>query len=411
MSMLSNAGCLMGEPGTKVVLTFLAKVANVFAHQGIASAYFATAGDDQIDASDSPETLLRYAEASRITTMKPSLDKWGVMSHAAIYCQTGIVPGELRSRAELRIPKVRLLSPEQKTGRGDHDTNPAYGKAAQLGKEASWCESSTLLKSMIVLFLRNMSQYIDYGHELFTPREWGGLGLPGLKIQEFWDQIPEWKQNAIRQREEGCYKTRQILARWATSRNFERGITSQTEAAEAYYDLLSFLPQVTDYRHVLSDVPEGTRYREVCKMMKTAGWEPQRDVVNKILAAQVYQSFWTPTAIRPDRGFKTLSWKTRSKRICEAYTPIRVQTKEDFRPTEPKWFAEPWVLVHEIGFQFSSEVQTSTHEAGEVHTVPLMGRAMNGPRVFLHYSNSRLLRHASRSPHHIQQFINFGGAN
>jgi hypothetical protein len=394
---ISNAGSLMGEPGTKIVLTFLAKVANVYTHNGVASFYFSTAGDDQIDAADDPKDLLRYAEASRITTMKPSLEKWGIMQYAVNYCQQGLLCRTTTGGSEIAVPKVRLLSPEQKTSRGDQDTNPAYGKARQFSQEMGWCENARIAQSMLFLFLRNMNQYVQYNHELFTPREWGGLGLPGLLTEPLEPYIPEWKRNAITQREQGCYLTSKLLSRWSNSRNFERGILlEENSAQEAYTDLVrNFLPIVKDVKEVVTDLPKNARFRECLREAENLGYMTVDSLVNKILAAQRYQEFWTVES-RPDRGFKSLTWSQRSRRMSEGYAKIQTVFTPQPLPTDgPRW--APSELVYTKGdFPFS----TDRENAQTAETLPLLGPALNSPRVFLHYSNIRLLRNVDRSQRH-----------
>jgi hypothetical protein len=400
VSDITCGGCLMGEPGTKVVLTFLSKVSNTYAHLGKVSPHYATAGDDQIDASDDPKMLLRYADASRITTMKPSLEKWGIMQYCANYCQSLVQVGGLVGLSEIAGPKTRLLSPETKQGRGDHDVNPAYGKAYQFAREASWSICPDIVQSMLILFLQNMNQYISYSHELFTPCEWGGLGLPGLSLSALWPLIPEWKQCAIQQREQGCFLTRRLLARWSKSQNFERGIVlEQDSAEEAYTDLvMRMLPTEHDYRNI-TDIPAGTRFREVRERLDHLGWMSVSGLVQKVLASQRYQEFWQLES-RPDRGYKTVPWIVRNSRLARAYEKVRtVAQPPSDPPKEPNWYPETWVYV---GGTYNLESEVPYGEPGEITVteVPLLGKGINGPRVFLHYSNDRLARNASRSQRH-----------
>jgi len=211
----TNSGCLMGEPGTKIALTFLALVAQCYVRKGKSSKYFATAGDDQIDADDDPTVLLQYAEASQITTMVPSMKKWGIFKLSLVYCQQLLQIGVAANVGEISVPKPRLLSKEQKGGRGDLDTNPAYGKARQFSSESAWCEFPDLVRKMLFLFLRNMRPYIEYSYQLFLPREWGGLGLPlGKNITHL---LPPWHQSLICAREEGSPRAADLLAGEASS--------------------------------------------------------------------------------------------------------------------------------------------------------------------------------------------------
>jgi hypothetical protein len=400
MVYISNTGSLMGEPGTKVVLTALGKIANVYAHSSEESVYFATAGDDQIDAGDRSEPLLRYAEAARITTMIPSKEKWGVFKYAVRYCQAVLLPNSQVSHAEVAVPKVRLLSPETKQRRGDDDTNPAYGKAKALATECSWSEFPDLCKCMVYLFLRNMSQYIEYSHELFTPREWGGLGLPYVPISALWARIPEWKRCAISQRENGCPLTRRLLSRWSNSVNFQRGIDlSEDNAYNTYYELiLNWVPTVNRPEQIPLEMPEGSRYRDIVREMAHHGWTPISDLVTRILASQRYQSFWDPGQAKPDRGYKSLPWSERTKRIREAFLAVQTLTDPPPEPPceAPMWHPEDFALCEGTLYLHRNESNRVDVEVedGEIpeELLPLVGPGLAGPRVFLHFSNERLAR-------------------
>lgn len=399
----SSCGSLMGEPGTKFLLTFLAKVANIYTHLGFASDCFATAGDDQIDGSDDAKLLMHYAEASRITSMKPSVDKWGVFSLRTLYCQQLLLCGEAIDRAEIAVPKVRLLSTEQKTGKGDDDVNPAFGKAKQFHNEARYAEFPSLTRSMVFIFLRNMHQYIEYRPETFLPREWGGLGLPGISMKSLWSRLTDERKCIIQQREENCGLSSKILARWSSSKNFERGIILEDHSAEITYEELirSFAPGVYD---IPSDVkiPEKAGFREVERLMNKAGWHRLDEIVSKIISSSQYQQYWRPGS-KPDRGYSNLSWSTRDARLSQAYEKIRTIQVPRVEPYEnPRFSPAYWVFAEAVYPLTTEHAITEDSEPGEVHerNVPILGPGLSGPRVFLHYSNHRLTRHAGRSSHH-----------
>lgn len=401
---ITRTGSLMGEPGTKSVLTILGKLANVYAQNGVASPFFATAGDDQIDADDNPENLLRYAEASELTTMIPSRDKWGVFKYFVRYCQQPLLPGEVLDRCEIAVPKVRLVSPEQKTNKGDEDTNPCYGKVRQLTREASWCEFPQMRLNFLILFLRNMAEYLEYKPELFLPPEWGGLGLYGVDQRSIALKLPAWKRCVVIQREQGCHLARRLLARWGSATNFSRGIVTEEDTAfEAYYtELLPLaynMDEITDIFGSTKDM----RFRDIVRELEFQGVLTLSAAVNKIINAQKYQNFWDIASVPPKRGYSTRTWSDRDRDMQKAFEPVRkVQEPNDsLIPGNPKGYPELFIWAKEL-IKLQRDVRGG--EDGEIEDLhlPIIGTAIDGPRVFLHYDNRRLLGTGDRSRQHDQ---------
>jgi hypothetical protein len=391
---VTNTGCLMGEPGTKIVLTFLAKVANCYAHRGKSSKHFATAGDDQIDASDELDILKGYATASKITTMVPSIDKWGVFKYSLLYCQQLLDIRKTADNGELSIPKPRLLSPETKSGRGDMETNPAYGKAKQFAKEYSWSDFTNVKIPMIALFLRNMHTFIESGPQLFLPFEWGGLGLPGVEPSLVAERLPLWHQQLITAREKDNYDAKKILARWSTSRNFTRGLELTDDSI--YRELIEeFLPTAT-MDQIDPFVPIGTRYRDKLKAAEREGWYPIDDILRKISDSQRYSSFWE-LETKVSRGYASLPWEERSNRMREASSQLLLNDVEI--PIKPKWLYGKLVQT-DIGVLHTTEgTGFGDSEEGELrHNVVSLIGTHASPRIFLHYDNSRLILNATSRP-------------
>jgi hypothetical protein len=395
---VTNSGCLMGEPGTKIVLTFLALVANCYAHRGAPSPLFATAGDDQIDAAEEPEVLLEYAEASRVTTMVPSTEKWGVFTFTALYCQQllDIQNGSSRG-AEIAVPKPRLLSPESKSNRGDDETNPAYGKSSQLAREISWSPFLSINQSMVVLFLRNMRHLIKLEPQAFLPREWGGLGLPGIPVEAVVPALPDWHQKLIAHREDKSPNNRsadarKVLANWCTTRIMHRGML-EPENLEINSLLEEFLPTAT-IEEIGPECPPETRYREKLTLAKKLGWIPLSDLLLAVKESTTYENIWDLRAVT-DRGFSSISWATRSKRlkeISQRFPPLELVEV----PEGPSWDPRKLVLVQEYYGISETPYADDDLEEGEIQQsiVPLMG-TFASPRCFLHYDNNRLILHAS----------------
>jgi len=385
----TNSGCLMGEPGTKVILTFLALVANCYARGSGPGPLFATAGDDQIDADDDLEIMKRYAEASKVTTMVPSMEKWGVFQYSTLYCQQLL---DVRESTEISVPKPRLLSPETKSSHGDDEINPSFGKASQLSKEMSWSPYKDLCNSMTLMFLRNMRRFIEYKPEIFIPKEWGGLGLTGPKASLVASMLPLPHRNLILHREQGSEKAGKILARWSTSRNFSRGISIEDDD-EPLGELFEYLPQASIH-DVTDNMPVETRFRERLKQAKREGWIPVHDLLRAIHESRAYASIWDHRNEKISRGYKSLPWGVRTKRMHAASLDLPIL--DGIFPQGPRWQECTVILVEGVGFQFSTEF--AGEEEGEIvermEILPGVGSHAQ-PRLFLHYDNHRLLTNAT----------------
>jgi hypothetical protein len=94
----TKRGVLMGEAGSKIVLTVLSLVANILGMEKstfpsvgrslnlLNKDYFATAGDDIIEFDLIPK-LMRAHLAPQALSLKPSPEKWRVFKHGTVYCE------------------------------------------------------------------------------------------------------------------------------------------------------------------------------------------------------------------------------------------------------------------------------------------------------------------------------------
>jgi hypothetical protein len=397
---ITNSGCLMGEPGSKIALTFLSMVANCYAMGGNPSPNFATAGDDQIDASDTLERLLAYSHASKITTMVPSVEKWGIFKGFALYCQQmlSIRRHGTRDFKEIPVPKPRLLSPETKAGRGDHEVNPSFGKIRQFEREAQWASFPDIVVRMRLMFLRNMRDFIEFTPELFVPREWGGLGMGGFPPSASVYLLPSFHQNLILWMESGNERCREILAAWSSERNFLRGgsIKRNDELTNEVFSLVEEYCPTADVNQVTSHLPDGTRYRERLKAAKIDGWIPIKEARELYSTSQTYANLWDFN-FEISRGFKSLSWKERRKRLERDASGENLQRMFGPLPAKPCWIPTKLVMLYAGYLQYyeGSEGQ----EDGEVRAEVLPGLGSTAsPRLFLHYSNYRLILNSTSPP-------------
>jgi hypothetical protein len=399
---ITTAGSLMGEPGTKTVLTFGAKTANVKARGGGSSEHFATSGDDQIDADDDPEQLLGYAEAARVTSMRPSFDKWGIYRYAAVYCQEGLIINEPANLAKIDFPKLRLLSKEQKQGKGDEDTNPSFGKAREIRSTCRHVptdmETTHLLRDYIGRFLRNFSKYIEMRPELFLPIEWGGLGLPGVPYATIWPLLSEWKRSLILEREDGSMAADRILSSWGRPLLMERGLSEEDLAArEAYRELLLSSVWTITTDELRGRFPDGTSFPQMVSLSRRQGILNLEEVIDKIVKSQSYQDFWNPDFKEVSRGFQTYDWSKRDVRLRKAFSDnFVIRERLEPCPEGPKW--SPAVFVNTTTEYFLQCDDASGSESG---WLPLLGEAEPGPRVFLHLRNERLGRTGHSSDQHL----------
>lgn len=399
---ITTNGCLMGEPGTKIVLTFLALVANCHA-RGKVSKIFATAGDDQIDGSDDKDEILKYAEASKITTMVPSESKWGIFTLQATYCQQLLaVTGDMQGK-EISIPKPRLLSPETKQSKGDDDTNPAYGKAMQFAREFSWTTESlrTLGKCMVALFLRNMHIYIERKPEVFLCREWGGLGLPGVLQRNLFKLLPGWHQKMVLHREEGHDGARRALGAWSTPHIMKRGFMG-VNTDHIQNVVLEFCPTAR-IEDLELDCATDARYKTKLEKASEQGWVLLDHTLRMIQDSTTYANIWD-TKQKSTRGYKSIPWDKRSEQLMKFSEELPDITRES-DPVRAEWFPGKLVMLGsgcysvyeteggDLGKAFDAKIDLENGEIAHV-CMPMMGSTA-APRMFLHYCNNRLLLNAT----------------
>jgi hypothetical protein len=327
--------------------------------------------------------------------MVPSSDKWGIFKYSCLYCQQLLdIEEKEPGKSEIPVPKPRLLSPETKSGRGDEDTNPAYGKARQFARETQWAEFVEINQCMVLLFLRNMRMFIEQRPEVFVPREWGGLGLPGIPPKCIYRMLPPWHQQLVTHREMGSSVARRLLSNWATPRIMHRGFA---EADVSPYEdlLLEFLPTAS-VNDLGIDFPPKLRHREKLKMAKKQGWIPLTDVMFTMSESTTYADIWDVKAVS-SRGFSTVPWIDRTERLKAVSDGLPGLLLRE-APDGPSWQPGPLVLVHNAFGIFESESESSQeeYEEGELRQLvfPFLG-SFCSPRVFLHYDNNRLILHAT----------------
>lgn len=182
----TRKGVLMGDPGSKIILTILTKCVDsasrgVLFGPELRAHPFQTAGDDQI-CIGSIDYLRKFKQLAPRFSVVPSEEKWGIFRRAAPFCEQAVTRGKFDKKQLFKAPepmldflKCRLLSRESKLGMGvpDQDTNPAIGKCFQFSRMLSWIPEKDFPKGKVEmalkLFVRNLWN--------FLPRDFH-LGLP-----------------------------------------------------------------------------------------------------------------------------------------------------------------------------------------------------------------------------------------
>lgn len=118
-------------------------------------------------------------------------------------------PEEHEDSAIIDVLKVRLFSPESKSGVieggdhfGDSDMNPIWGKARDLEKMMRYNplseEKKLLLRSAFFVSFSRKMPWIKNKHAwmLFLPKIWGGLGLHFGDTSCF-KKSPRWHRQLV----------------------------------------------------------------------------------------------------------------------------------------------------------------------------------------------------------------------
>ncbi|UHK03134.1 MAG: RNA-dependent RNA polymerase [Sanya eysarcoris guttigerus narnavirus 1] len=421
---LTKRGALMGEPLTKVVLTILAKVANkasvrnpdsVRTYSELESDFFSTAGDDIIDAYPTRERAHHFRKACRDLSLVPNQEKWGIYRTIVPYCTRYLlVSGSFYSidnerddgrnhddSALIDIVNPRLLSQERKTGKGDEDTNPAYGKAFELAKYCNWLRPHypELKLRLIQAFCRAHKYLIGIGPQSVLPRAWGGLGLPG-NVEAAFRLLPKWHQELIIMREkyhdsDACA----ALSSWSNPSATLRGLISKTRErsyrSSPWYTIVSNYAEGKSYNIACSEVLRNNphlqatqRRRLKTDVLRKHGYITLEDVIRSLEDSQTWIDTWLCQR-RPSRGFANKrSWADRNRILEEYHRFLKrenqyVYTDLEYECPNPKWLApKPALWVHKNEFSY-------TDSDGNQKRIPL---GTIGPRLFLKYENRHLVK-------------------
>jgi hypothetical protein len=282
--LVTRAGALMGDPGTKALLTLCNLVAEERSFQieqgwklgdhlvvdhGTQWRHFSCAGDDHL-ASGPKSYLERIRAWHESTGMVISYDKYTVSRIMAKYAERFLYFGPTTRITELfgesspvvDSVKIRLLSDQVKGRESEDEKNPAWGKLRFLSKQLSWLPTGWVSMKDVIL----QRAYSRFSHLLpwmdsrwslmFLPTELGGMGLPYVGLREILHNdiamcISKSHLVAIthpiaRSSWKICHRLRRV-----SSNRYARGVSDQAITRHDLVDLMfEFCPSLR-----LDDVP------------------------------------------------------------------------------------------------------------------------------------------------------------
>jgi hypothetical protein len=362
-------GILMGDPGTKVVLTMF----NLAAEQEAALTFFeghippdvhwrnfACAGDDHI-AFGPREYLKAISQAHRDNHMVVSEDQNFRSDRLSRYCEQFIyMDGTVKpyqGRNLNRAPyeencfvdalKIRLLSREVKGQEARDEKNPAIGKGSALSSYIEW--SAPGFRNHMVLgvsryFHSRMYSLLEGVHLLrLMPCQLGGLGhCPDFRSEDWaWmvSNLSKEHINAIcyiKSKGDRCTEVLRCL-RIPSSRGFRRGLASTDEDDLVCLFLLGGATTGTvarDADDVLKDIGwseeqlSRTRMAYKLKLLSQRGFYSEQYIVSKFRRTSTFKKLLT-SGEKP-KDFRTVSFDTKYKRMQEALASLELPEGDPF---------------------------------------------------------------------------------
>lgn len=206
---ITKRGSLMGDPGTKGVLTLLSTFAEEYGFRHYCSVVlkhafddrwlprvpwrvFANAGDD-LTAVGHPTYLRGITIGHMRLFLEVSLEKNYISELGAFYCEEPIFvmnnpflgdiglfnDNNYRVHAHVDAIKVRLLSTESKLTETRDESNPVFGKAHMLSQKLSWLspDEKELEGLIINRFAFRFRRYLPKDPRVRLPSSLGGVGI------------------------------------------------------------------------------------------------------------------------------------------------------------------------------------------------------------------------------------------
>lgn len=211
-------GALMGDPGTKGVLTVLSTISAIYAEAAYISRkegrdlqdllnndfllqgrrvrefIFANAGDDLTGLGPAP--LLRLISKGQAgMDLVVSIEKDSISKIGAFYCEEplyikvknpyGAVLSNSTYNDHIHVDalKMRLISPETKLSDNRDESNPVFGKAGMLAKKLAWSFPISNVNVeefsdwILRRFVYRFQKFLSGDLREFLPAPLGGIGL------------------------------------------------------------------------------------------------------------------------------------------------------------------------------------------------------------------------------------------
>jgi hypothetical protein len=378
---LTTRGILMGDPGSKLVLTlhnlcaeweayirydlsmigtpdseFLAHLSG--SKGGVARKWrhFACAGDDHIGQGPK-EYLSCITRCHSANGMSVSWPQNFLSSRGAFYCEemlltVGLSDNEiwgvetpLHKRDYLRQPhidamKLRLLSPCAKEHEGKDEPNPALGKARQMQGMLAWLGGGfeNIVPMISSRFEDRMEGFLPKSLAIrYLPVKLGGLGSPAFhrsasELKGIFDTLSENHKQAIKDTLNGTAPVlvRRVLANFATNAR-ARGV-----ATNLIQDEVMAILSNAELTHGLDDAGlqlltmtadvdwANLRFADKKTLARRAGFLTVDDAINMIDRPYLFRNMLAPEVSRrhgeepfKSNAYETLPWEVRERRLDE----------------------------------------------------------------------------------------------
>jgi len=383
-------GILMGDPGSKAVLTMhnlcaeaealvrfsssdpdlsnQALTARVDKMQRIPGHWwrqFACAGDDHV--AIGPESYLRLITASHSRNgMAVSWPQNFVSKIGAVYCEENLFIRDLGPReifqgkplwkldyethVHVDIIKLRLLSPCSKEHEGKDEPNPGIGKAYQLNRILNWLPDSLkpLRKWLSWRFHDRFAAHLPRSYHLHLQRSLGGVEAPAWH-REVADLAEEYVNQVIPEHAfliekvlsgESTPMDRRVLSSFATNAR-ARGI-EQDAILDHVRDFLSneeltkaiTVEQLQTVIAVENDTFKDWNFRKKMAAASAAGFIPINDAINLIDRPYIFRDILYPDMSekhgcnpRSSASYEPLPWGVRTTRF-DRHVEIQVPSTE-----------------------------------------------------------------------------------
>lgn len=340
----SVRGSPMGFPGTKALLHILNKVVEVRCTglsgyrlprtiSELEHTRYSCAGDDFVREDTKVELLRQFRPGYELLRLKMSEEKSGIFSVGAMFCESILLVDGKRQHPPSKMEDVdgiyflvdaargRLMSPESKDAHGDKDSNPLWGKVAQLSREIAWMVEpyKGYKKKLSVLIEFAFRDFGKIGWMLGIPPKMGGFGLYSPTPEELLQLLPKQFKQAVN----GLVQTgdeetfERVLNSFKEPLVLVRGEPKVVQNWDFLFDTISIYGvEEESLWHLIPDnVGTLTRFRKR-NALKKLGWIDLNEFVKR---GPFQKPAWlSPT--KPERGWATAPLEMRFKTLETHYS-------------------------------------------------------------------------------------------